>query len=162
MENLIKKLLNDVNVELTEEFRENFHRKGFFEDDTWQHSKRAKQGRTMLDSGNLMRSITGTVQGESIHFSSSLPYAGIHNDGGEIIVTQRMKNFFWAKHIESKNINAADAKFYKAMALKKVGDKIVIPQRQFIGEHQKVFDIIDQIATQNLDEYFKNLKIPNS
>jgi len=162
MENLIKKILNDAKVELEEEFRENFHRKGFFEEGTWEHSIRGKRGRTMLDSGNLLRSISGEVKGESIEFSSSLPYASIHNEGGEITVTQRMKNFFWAKHIQSRDINAKDAEFFKAMALKKVGSKIKIPKRQFIGEHQKVFDTIDKIVLENLDEYFKNLKIPKS
>ena len=157
LENIIKKIIKDINVELLEEFKENFIRKGFFQQGEWKHSQRGKQGRTMLNTGNLRDSFTGTIKGTSIHFSSSLPYANIHNEGGEIIVTQRMKNFFWAKHIETKNVNAVEAEFFKAMALKKVGSKIIIPQRQFIGDHPKVHQICEQIAIANLKSYFETL-----
>ena len=43
--------------------------------------------------------VTGSRTTEnSITFFTSLPYAAIHNDGGEIVVTKRMKRFFWHKY----------------------------------------------------------------
>ena len=36
----------------------------------------------------------------SIRFFTDLPYADIHNEGGEIVVTKRMKGYFWHKYID--------------------------------------------------------------
>ena len=45
---------------------------------------------------------------------------------------------------------SSEAAFYKAMALKPVGSKIVIPKRQFIGRHAEVERILKEIAENNL------------
>lgn len=153
----LKPILDDIRVELTEEFKENFRRKGFFENNTWKHAKTGNSSRTLLKSGNLMRSIQGEVQGNSVVFTSSMPYASIHNEGGEITITQKMKNFFWAKHLELKKVNSTEAGYFKAMALKKVGDKMTIPKRQFIGNHAQVRNLIENIITEHLNDYFTNL-----
>jgi len=34
-------------------------------------------------------------------FSSSLPYASIHNEGGTVVVTAKMKRFFWSKYYKA-------------------------------------------------------------
>lgn len=61
-----------------------------------------------------------------------------------------MKNFFWYKFImatggDKRNMNA-EAIFWKAMALKKVGSIIVIEKRQFIGDHPHVRTAIKNTA----------------
>ena len=45
-----------------------------------------------------------------------------------------------------------EAKFYKYMALKRVGSKITIPKRQFIGMHPEVERIIREIIETNSKE----------
>ena len=49
-----------------------------------------------------------------------------------------------------------EAAFYKAMALKPVGSKIVIPKRQFIGRHAEVERILREIAETNMKQIFND------
>lgn len=108
------------------------------------------KGRTPLTQrGNLRRSIRITRKTpQSVVIGSSLPYAKIHNEGGKIIVTEKMRKFFWAKVFEAEkkagkfSESTKDSQirrykkankeviFWRAM-LKK--DSIDIPQRQYAG-----------------------------
>ena len=45
-----------------------------------------------------------------------------------------------------------EAEFYKNLALMKVGDKIVMPQRQFIGDAPEVQQAIKTIIDDNLKD----------
>src|SRR5690606_4302347 len=103
----------------------NFERKAYF-DKKWKDTKTpVKNGSLLMRSGNLRNSINSRIEGDKIIFSSSLPYASIHNNGGEITVTAKMKKFFWAKHIVAKDAGDMEAaENYKAFALMKVGKKI--------------------------------------
>ena len=49
-----------------------------------------------------------------------------------------------------------EAEFWRAMALKKVGSKIKIPQRQFMGEHPEVEKIVRDIINQELTNFIQN------
>ena len=67
-----------------------------------------------------------------------------------------MKGFFWyrfrmATGGNNKNLNA-EALFWKAMALKQVGSVIIIPKRQFIGDHPMVYQSIRNVS----DDWFNN------
>ena len=48
---------------------------------------------------------------DGVRFSSYVPYAAIHNEGGKITVTGKMKKFFWAKFKETGEVG------WKYMAL---------------------------------------------
>ena len=88
---LEKKITQDLAVELADEFDRNFERKAFFTE-KWPSPKiNNSRGSVMNRSGNLRRSIKYSVRDGMILFSSSLPYASIHNEGGEIMVTAQMK-----------------------------------------------------------------------
>lgn len=100
---IIKNILRDIQVELTDEFDQNFERQAFFSE-AWQRRKSPirNEGRAILtDTGQLRRSIKSRTTDNSVIFYTDLPYAEIHNEGGEIIVTQRMKRFFWHKYYEA-------------------------------------------------------------
>ena len=166
MNNFLKNLLTDIKVELAQEFDRNFERKGFF-DKKWPETKlRNHRGSLMMRSGKLRRSISAKVSGTTITFSSNMPYAAIHNEGGEITVTAKMKRYFWAMHYKAGGAVVAGSKSqrnqrltseaaqWKALALMKVGAKIKIEQRQFIGHHPRV----DQIIKQSADHNFKELQ----
>lgn len=93
--------LNDLKIELTDEFDRNFQRKAFF-DKAWPKNKLINQrGSMMMRNGHLRNSIESRIQGDKIIFSSSLPYASIHNEGGEITVTPKMKSYFWAMYYKT-------------------------------------------------------------
>lgn len=180
---LIRQTLQDYKVEALDEFDQNFQREAFFTQKWARRRYNDDESRGMLvQSGTLRRSITGSITQNSVVIESSVPYARIHNEGGSITVTRRMKGFFWWKYqtltggkasdgmaanLQRKKNGAprnnkrnrqltADAAFYLAMALKKVGSKINIPKRQFIGMHPQLEAQLRQIFNENAAETFSD------
>lgn len=148
-QHIIKNILSDIKVELADEFDRNFERKGFF-GQQWKPRKfQSNTGSLMMQSGKLRRSIRASVSGNSVRFSSSEPYAAIHNEGGEIAVTAKMKKFFWAKYHQTKDEQ------WKWLALKKVGSKITIPERRFLGNSPEVEKIVIDIIKENVEQFAK-------
>ncbi len=168
-------VLSDLRVELTDEFDRNFERKAFF-NVPWAMPKRAiSKGSLLLRTGALRSSIQSRVDNNSIAFSSSLPYAALHNEGGVLTVTPKMKKFFWAMYyktsgaITTKKSGAAskskknaalsaEAMYWKALALMKAGAKLTIPKRQFIGWHEAVNTNVRAIIDDNAQEVIQDLK----
>ena len=159
----MRHFMTDLKVELLDVFDKNFERKGFF-DRPWKETKFPnKRGSLMLRSGALRASLKGNVAGSTIVFSSSLPYARIQNEGGLITVTEKMKKFFWAMFYKSVGAAAVNAKtgkmrntarnrslateagYWRGLALKKVGSKIKIEARPFVGSHPHVGRIIAKV-----------------
>lgn len=68
-----------------------------------------------------------------------LAYATIHNEGGKIKVTAKMKKFFFAKsrffEVAREDMND-DEDFYFNMALKPVGSEMDIPKREYVGKSE--------------------------
>ena len=172
----IRLTLNDIRVEAKEEFDMNFKREAFF-NEKWKRRKGdTDETRGLLvQSGTLRRSIRSQIMegGKGEEITSSVPYAKIHNEGGSITVTRRMKGYFWIKYRQAvggiartkagkarnsrKNRQISrDAEFYKAMALKKTGSRIMIPRRQFIGRHPDLEKLLDEIAMENLKKVFND------
>lgn len=90
-------------MDMKDEFDQNFERQAFFSQ-VWQRRKSPirDKGRAILtDTGRLRSSIHSRITSNSVIFYTDLPYVAIHNDGGEFIVTQRMKRFFRAKAYEA-------------------------------------------------------------
>ncbi len=177
LEAAMRAIIRDIQTELTEEFDLNFERQAFFTE-AWQRrrSPGREGGALLIQTGSLRRSIRSEVRGSSVVFTSHHPAAGIHNDGGEIKVTARMKRYFWYRYREAtgslgkrkdgtlkkdkRNVRISTvAEFYKAMALKKVGSKIKMPRRRFIGESPEVERAVEEIITQGLTEFFDSLEI---
>lgn len=143
---MIKEMMDDLRVALLSEFDKNFERKGFFTE-KWPETKRHNsRGALMLRTGALRNSLVARVEGSRIVFTSSVPYAQIHNEGGTIAVTAAMKRYFWAMYIKSGKKD----EMYKAMALKKVGSAITIPRRPFIGPHPALNKTIEAVVARRL------------
>lgn len=169
---IIKNILRDIQVEMTEEFDRNFERQAFFSE-AWQRRKSPTRpgGHILVDTGGLRRSITSHTTENSIIFRSEHPAAAIHNEGGEIKVTERMKRFFWYKYYsttgsfgrrkdgtkrqDKRTVQlSTEAEFWKFMALMKVGSTIKIPRRQFLGNAPEVEQTVREIIEENITEYF--------
>jgi len=169
---IIKRILRDIQVELGDEFDRNFERQAFFSE-AWARRKSPNRpgGTLLIDTGNLRRSVRSRTTENSITFFTDLPYASIHNDGGEIVVTAKMKRFFWYKYYEAtgsfgrkKNGErrndkrtrqlSTEADFWRFMALKRAGTTIRIPRRRFLGAGPEVERIVLEIIEENLNEYF--------
>lgn len=174
IQKIIRNILNDVRVELSDEFDRNFERQAFF-NEAWQRrsSPTRPGGSILIDTGKLRQSISSRTTDSSITFCSTLPYAAIHSDGGEIKVTARMKRFFWHKYHEAtgsfgrkKNGErrndkrtvqlSTEAEFWKHMALMKEGKSIKIPRRRFLGASPEVEQAVKDIIEENLAEYFEH------
>lgn len=174
MTRIIRNIFKDIRLELSDEFDRNFERQGFFSE-AWQRRKSPTRpgGSILIDTGKLRRSIHSRSTDNSITFYSDLPYAEIHNDGGEITVTEKMKRFFWAKYYattgsfgrkkngelrkDKRTIQlSGEAEFWKHMALMRVGSKITIPRRQFLGYSPEVEKAVREIVEENLEEFFKS------
>lgn len=174
IQKIIRNILNDVRVELSDEFDRNFERQAFF-NEAWQRRSTPIRpgGSILIDTGKLRQSISSRTTDSSITFCSTLPYAAIHNDGGEIKVTARMKRFFWHKYHEAtgsfgrkKNGErrndkrtvqlSTEAEFWKHMALMKEGKSIKIPRRRFLGASPEVEQAVKDIIEENLAEYFEH------
>ena len=178
---ILGRILKDIQVEMSDEFDQNFEREAFFSE-AWQRrrSPMREGGHILVDTGTLRRSIGSRIEGNSITFFTTLPYAGIHNDGGEIVVTERMKRYFRHKFYEaqggftrkkdsdqphrtlsdggfyawtSKMQLTDEAAFWRFMALKKVGSKIRIPRRRFLGASAEVEAAVREIIEENLRGY---------
>lgn len=145
-------------------FQEGFRQGGFQDNGTqaWQRKKRPdKYGPLMSSRQNLYGSIYYQPGDASVTVGTSAPYAEIHNEGGDIKVTAKMKRFFWAKYRETngeswkRNAKNEEAEFWKTLALKKVGTTIHIPQRKFIGESQELNQKIKQKIDDEIDKILR-------
>lgn len=152
MTDLKRKILNDLRVELSDEFDRNFQRKAFF-DKPWPPRRVGLQhrGSLLMQTGKLRRSIRCRVDADSVVWETSERYAAIHNYGGTITVTAKMKKYFWYKY------NATKDDAWKWMALMKVGSRITIPQRQFLGDHTQVRKRAEAVIQRNLQQAAQDL-----
>ncbi|MDB0610438.1 hypothetical protein PL371_00820 [Tenacibaculum maritimum] len=167
LKDFLNEILTDVEVDLTQEFDRNFERKAFF-NNKWPQAKHANsRGSLLMRTGKLRRSVQSNRANGRISWSSNLPYASIQNEGGEIVVTAKMKSFFWAMFYKSSNAVkgkgkraaslSAEASKWKAMALLKVGTKMKVEQRQFIGWHPQVDKRIKKVVDYNLQQLNKEI-----
>lgn len=179
---ILRRILKDIQVELSDEFDQNFEREAFFSE-AWQRRKSPTRpdGHILVDTGQLRRSIRSRTTENSIVFFTTEPYAAIHNDGGEIVVTERMKRYFRHKFYEtqrgftrkkgdkpsrplsdggfyawtSKMQLSDEAEFWRFMALKKAGTTIKIPRRRFLGTSPEVEQAVRNIIEENLEGYIE-------
>lgn len=167
LKNFTESIVRQVGTDLTDAFDTNFTNKAFFDRKWKSHKMNAKHGLLAKD-GHLRGSVKNpSITGDRIKWNIPLPYAKIHNEGGEIMITAKMKSFFWAMFYKSSNAitktttgkvrngkrNEAltqESQQWKALALKKLGDKIIIPQRQFIGWHPQVDQRIKEVVDENV------------
>ncbi|MDU1892745.1 MAG: hypothetical protein E6767_18855 [Dysgonomonas sp.] len=147
-----------VAIESQKFFKDCFQKGGFTDEAflSWKERLSPLGGKKVLigkdNTMNLMQSIRVLEEGEErVRVGTDLVYAETHNEGAQITVTDKMKKFWWAMYYEfagkvrrtqngrisqsrANLIVNAKAEYCKNMALMKVGSKVKIPKRQFIGE----------------------------
>ena len=178
---LVRETLKDIKKEALEEFDRNFEREAFFNQKWARRKYNDDTSRGLLvQNGTLRRSIKGEVTDhDSVLIYTTELYANIHNEGGTITVTIKMKSHFWKMYYTvtggkaadgfSKNLQrnkngaprnnkrnralTAEAEFYRRMAMKKAGSKITIPKRQFIGNHPDLEKLLKEIFYNNAKNF---------
>ncbi|MBB6131344.1 phage virion morphogenesis protein [Mucilaginibacter lappiensis] len=130
------------------------------------------KGRALLvgtgpGAGTLKRGVRikhTSIDGATVGVDEGIPYAEIHNFGGEIKITAQMRRFFWAMYYKygggqrtargtPKQLSET-AQFYLNLAISKK-DHITIPKRQFIGDSAILERNIQDYITDELNKYFK-------
>lgn len=178
---LVRETLKDIKKEALEEFDRNFEREAFFNQKWARRKYNDDTSRGLLvQNGTLRRSIKGEITDhDSVLIYTTELYANIHNEGGTITVTRKMKSHFWkmyytvtggkaadgfSKNLQRKKNGAprnnkrnralsAEAEFYRRMAMKKAGSKITIPKRQFIGNHPDLEKLLKEIFYNNAKNF---------
>lgn len=147
-------LTKEVGELAASHFKENF-RKQAFDGEKWKPrskaDKNSKKRNLLVKSGRLRRSIRRLrTTARSVTVGSLLPYADIHNEGGQINQnpSEQQRKFFWAKFKETKN------ELWKRLATTKE-IKIKIPKRQFIGYSRELNSKIDDFIKKRLKSIFQ-------
>jgi hypothetical protein len=120
-----------------------------------QFTKGKGRRNTLVQTGTLQKDIRRKVVTSSriIVGTSSITkgYADAHNEGATIVITQKMINYFWAKHYEARG--KAEKDYWKNLALHK-GSTITIPKREFIGDSRKLTTSNEKILHSQIDKVF--------
>lgn len=141
---LIQNILSDMKVELTEMFDRNFERKGFF-DSKWKPRKNTRAKGSLLHvTGKMRRSIRAMIRGHGVHYTSPLQYTELHNKGGKFSQTVRAHTRKYRR----------TGKTYKVRSHARA---MMMPQRQFIGDHREVQKAIREIINENISNFFNQL-----
>ncbi len=147
MANIYDKILRDARVKLTSMFDNNFREQGFF-GKKWAATKASKlnkagrRGSILIVTGAMRRSIRSYIQGNAVVFSSHLPYTALHNEGGNFSVAVR-------RHNRTRKGKSHEVRSHSR--------KMNMPQRQFIGDHEKVQQALGDIVNRNLQKFSEDL-----
>lgn len=129
-------------------FKRNFNVGGFVDVPfkRWKKSTYPGARATMVRSGNTRREIKKIQISESrvvVGIANHNHYAKIHNEGGKIPITPKMRRFFWAKFKETGK------DYWKWLALTKKSF-IEIPQRKIIGDSIALEKTLDRMLISEL------------
>ncbi|MCR5333575.1 MAG: phage virion morphogenesis protein [Bacteroidaceae bacterium] len=173
------RLPRKVGVIAVNHFKQNFRDGGWLDNGLhpWKRTRRqdskspdAKYGPLTSRRNHMMRSIQASTSPGQVTIQDPVPYAAIHNDGGDITthptVTDRMRKYAWHMVYSLAGIKGkgklprelpAEADKWKGLALTKKRNITVhahIPQRQFMGDSVELRMKINQRITKSL-EYIK-------
>lgn len=160
MEQALRQTLADapviIGTETIAAIHENFHREAFLGDrqtDLWPKRRNPLDQTAPLlrRRGHLYDSITYRAQGDQVFVYVDLrqvPYAKIHNEGGKIPVTPKMRRYFWRMYKTTKQ----EAWLYMAKA--KV---ITIPARKFLDFTETTRLRCQRVIWQHFDALVKTV-----
>ncbi len=141
---LKQNILSDVKIKLTEEFDKNFERKAFFTNKWKKRANPNAKGTLLMVTGTMRRSIKSEVRGNGVRFSSAVPYASIHNEGGT-----------GTKTVKAHTRRGKKGKTHQVKAHTR---RFKMPQRQFVGDGKETRKIINEVIDKNLDKLAKQLE----
>jgi phage gpG-like protein len=164
-------------------FKAGFRQGGFTNNglQAWQPAKRlagkkkgaANRYKTLTSGRNHLMSSISYIPGDaSVLVKNDVPYASIHNEGGQVnthpTVTPKMRKFAWAKYYEALNIPKGskvpknipeDAARWRALALTKktkLNISYMMPKRQFIGDSKELNDKIAAKFESEIEKIINN------
>ncbi|WP_172918556.1 phage virion morphogenesis protein [Capnocytophaga canis] len=133
----------------------------------WKPRQRKGRGSLLVRSGRLKRSIRKIITGDYyVVVGTDVPYAQIHNEGGEINKTVRVRGFQRKINIRARKIDRATGRLRKMG--KPIGQMLInvrshnrkmnlqIPRRQFLGNSEFLAKRIEKYVTSQIDNELKN------
>ncbi len=152
-ERIEEKLANKLRRSMSRETQDAFKNKAW-DGKAWKASRTSDN--LLIHSSALLNGTIHTTKGNSIEVYCGLAYANIHNEGGRIPITAKMRRYFWARFIESK----ASEEHWRAMALTKK-KQISIPRRTFVGVSRTTDKNFQRISDKVMEEtdFMKGLKL---
>ncbi|GAB6121671.1 phage virion morphogenesis protein [Dysgonomonas termitidis] len=128
----------------------------------WPKTKK-KKGSTLVASGRLKQSIRKvSVTPSRVVIGTNVPYARIHNEGGEISGTERVRSFVRKSHRrrshtrKGKRIKATTVKEYRVKSFSREYHRKFI-RRQFIGQSQELGNRISKLIQSEIDKAIRGL-----
>lgn len=130
--------------------------------------------KTLLSGTNHLRDVTYfKPEPRKVYIRNQVDYAQIHNEGGSIKVTAKMKRYFWYRYSAAKGARLTkkrgglrktkgnealtrEALFWRNMALKREGSLIRMPRRHFFGPDANMSKEIRKIIERELQLFVKN------
>lgn len=130
--------------------------------------------KTLLSGTNHLRDSTYfKPQPGKVYIRNQVDYAQIHNEGGTIKVTAKMKRYFWYRYAAAKGARLVkkrgglrktkgnealtrEAMFWRNMAIKREGSFIRMPRRHFFGPDANMEKEIRKIIEKEMQLFIKN------
>lgn len=188
IEKLVKKAKDDIIKEVNDRlprkvgvtavnhFKQNFRDGGWLNNGLhpWKRTRRqegngkdAKYSPLTSRRNHMMRSIQASTSPGQVTIEDPVPYAAIHNDGGDITthptVTQRMRKYAWHMVYSIAGIKGKgklpkelpkEAEKWKGLALTRKSSITVhahIPQRQFMGDSAELRMKVNKLIKDSIE-----------
>lgn len=171
------RLPRKVGVVAVNHFKQNFRDGGWLDGGLhpWKRTRRqdgntpdAKYGPLTSRRDHLMRSIQARTAPGEVSIENPVPYAAIHNEGGDITsqptITDKMRKYAWRMVYSLAGVKGkgklpkelpAEAEKWKGLALTKKSRLTVhahIPQRQFMGDSAELRTKINKIINESIKQ----------
>lgn len=170
------RLPRTVGITAVNHFRQNFRDSGFRDGGLrpWQKTLRqrgtgtdAQYGPLTSRRNHLMRSTSFTTAPGQVTVENPVPYAALHNEGGDINthprVTDRLRRYAWHMAYSLAGIKGKgslpkdipkEAQKWRAVALtkkQKLNVHARIPKRQFMGDSRELSEKINKLINQSIE-----------
>ena len=167
------RLPRKVGVTAVNHFKQNFRDGGWLDNGLhpWKRTRRqegngkdAKYSPLTSRRNHMMRSIQASTSPGQVTIEDPVPYAAIHNDGGDITVTQRMRKYAWHMVYSLAGIKGKgklpkelpkEAEKWKGLALTRKSSITVhahIPQRQFMGDSAELRVKVSKLINESIQK----------
>ena len=177
MKEVNDRLPRKVGVVAVNHFKQNFRDAGWLDNGLhpWKRTRRqegngkdAKYSPLTSRRNHMMRSIQASTSPGQVTIEDPVPYAAIHNDGGDITthptVTQRMRKYAWHMVYSLAGIKGKgkipkelpkEAEKWKGLALTRKSSITVhahIPQRQFMGDSAELRVKVNKLINDSIQK----------
>ena len=176
IEEVNDRLPRKVGVVAVNHFKQNFRDGGWLDNGLhpWKRTRRqegngkdAKYSPLTSRRNHMMRSIQASTSPGQVTIEDPVPYAAIHNDGGDITthptVTERMRRYAWHMVYSLAGIKGKgklpkelpkEAEKWKGLALTRKSSITVhahIPQRQFMGDSAELRMKVNKLIKDSIE-----------